>query len=139
MITTPTLSGRWKTRLVILSTSGLAFALIFSSIFSSQYSLFIFLLYWLVLGFGLDIIYSALQRLRWDHDWPPLYSTLTGIIEGIFLWSILNAQPPGITFDFSVWQYTLVYLSISVVGFFESTVLFPVLFPDRRFRGGEWY
>jgi len=139
MITTPTLSGRWKTRLFILSTSGLVFAFIFSAIFASQTSLFVLLLYWLVLGFGLDIIFSALQRFRWDQDWPPLYSILTTVIEGGILWSILNSKPPGITFGFSVLQYILFFLSISIVGFFENTVLLPILFPDRRFRGGEWF
>jgi len=139
MITTPTLSGRWKTRLIILSTVGLALTFIFSAIFESQSSLYVALLYWLVMGFGLDIFYSALQRFRWDHDWPPLYSLLVGVVEGIILWTILQAHPPGITYEFSIWQFALVYLSIRVAGFLESTILLPILFPNRRFNGGEWF
>lgn len=139
MITTPTLSGRWQTRLITLISCGIPLSFIFTLIFNFPTDVYAILLYWLVMGFGLDIFYNYLQKFRWDHDWPPLYAMLSGIVEWILLWLIIDAHLPGIASDYSVWQLIFFYLLISFLGLFVSTVIFPVLFPDRRFHGGEWW
>ena len=51
----------------------------------------------LMTGFGLlwEVVYHGLQQLRRDRDWPPLFSLLVGVPEGLVVWFALHAV--GIT------------------------------------------
>ncbi len=46
-----------------------------------------------MLGLGLiwECLYHCLQQVRWDKDWPPLFSLLEVIPEGLVLWVMINA------------------------------------------------
>ncbi len=133
---TPTLLGRWETRLALLATIGLLISLIFVAIFSSTAFLFV-LVYVAVFGVIWDVIYIALQQLRWDRDWPAAFQIINGVTEGIFLYLVIRIVGlPGVPTDLSlglfIAQYGLVWLSI----FLFTQGPMRAIFPFWRFHGG---
>ena len=133
---TPTLFGRWQSRFFLLGTIGLAVTLVFALLFRTMAPIIILVL---VFGFGLiwDVLYSLVQKRRWDHDWPPLLQLAAGIVEGIFIFGLLyglnlsNVLPPAVLF----WlHYSLVWLAT----FLASQSLMRLYFPRWRYRGGQW-
>ena len=141
---TPTLLGRWQTRLFLLATIGVLVSFPFYLGFwgGHQGSLIHFLVLFYVGLFGLfwDILYDYLQKFLWDHDWPGILQLITGITEGIFLGLLLSFFGlPGIDnyyFDLTVFiaQYTLVWVSVYICAW----VIMRLLFTSWRHRGGEW-
>ena len=140
---TPTLLGRWQTRLLLLATVGilitLPFALgIFSPGASSVY--FWVLAYIAIFGIGWDILYNYLQKFRWDRDWPAIFQLFAGIWEAIFLIliiKVLRLPLPGVSdFDIGLFirHYSFVWLGV----FLASQTIMRILFPRWRFRGGQW-
>lgn len=140
---TPTLFGRWQTRLLLLPTVGilitLPFALgIFSPGASSVY--FWVLAYIAIFGIGWDILYNYLQKFRWDRDWPAIFQLFAGIWEAVFLILIikmLKLPLPGVqTLDIGLFirHYSFVWLGV----FLASQTIMRILFPHWRFRGGQW-
>lgn len=139
---TPTLFGRWQTRLFLLATVGVLVTLPFvlgitSPNSSSAY--FWVLGYVAIFGIVWDILYNYLQQFRWDRDWPGIFQLLTGVWEGIFLIIIiklLQLPLPGVqNLDLNLFirHYSLVWLSI----YLASQTVMRVLFPRWRFRGGQ--
>ena len=135
---TPTLAGRWQTRLLLLSIVGALITLIFGYFFSNFATPFALLGYVLLLGFLWDILYNGLQTLRWDRDWPPLFFVAGGIAEGLFLWGLIQLIPlPGVDPDLSLGKFTAHYCTVFI--FTLSIMLGPlkIVFLKWRFRGGQ--
>ena len=85
---TPTLFGRWQTRLLLLATVGVLVSLPFAIglIGSSPNSVYFWILgYVAIFGLGWDVLYNYLQKSRWDRDWPAAYQLLAGIWELLFV------------------------------------------------------
>lgn len=140
---TPTLLGRWQTRLLLFTTVGVLLTVPFflGIIGDKSGPIFFWVLgYITVLGLGWDILYNYLQKFRWDYDWPAVFQLLSGIWEGIFVAILLKLIGlPGISkvqFDLPLFilHYTLVWLGI----FIASQSLMRILFPRWRFKGGQW-
>lgn len=140
---TPTLFGRWQTRLLLLSTVGVlvSFPFAMGLIGSSPDSVYFWILgYVAIFGLGWDVLYDYLQKYRWDRDWPAAFQLLAGIWEAIFLFCgvrIFHFLPlpkdelsPGI--------FLLHYSSVWLAVFIISQSLMRIIFPRWRFRGGEW-
>ncbi|HSH04944.1 MAG TPA: hypothetical protein VLL52_20690 [Anaerolineae bacterium] len=133
---TPTLAGRWQTRFFLLSSFGAAVTLLFVIGTNSIIPL-LFLGWTLILGWGWDIIYDYGQQWRWDHDWPPNLQLLAGVLEGCLLaglaygLGVIGNLPPWWLF---VWHYGTVWL----VTFAAGQSVMRLLFPQWRYRGGEW-
>lgn len=137
---TPTLFGRWQTRLFLLTTVGILITLPFSlgivePDFGNGY--FLVLAYIALFGCGWDLVYNYLQRFRWDRDWPGVLQLLAGIWEAIFLVGCVNfVDLPGLPKLDLFWfilHYSLVWLSVYIA----SQTLMRILFPLWRFRGGQ--
>jgi len=140
---TPTLFGRWQTRLLLLATVGVLvtfpFALgIISPNASSVY--FWVLGYIAIFGIFWDILYNHLQKFRWDRDWPGIFQLLAGIWEAIFLIIIiklLQLPLPGVqNLDLNLFisHYSLVWLGV----YLASQTMMRIIFPRWRFRSGQW-
>lgn len=137
---TPTLFGRWQTRLFLLATVGILVSLpFFLGIFEPDFGIGYFLVLGYIALFGCiwDILYNYLQKFRWDRDWPGVLQLLAGIWEAIFLAGYVNFFGlPGLPkldlFWFTL-HYSLVWLSIYIA----SQTLMRILFPLWRFRGGQ--
>ncbi|MGG6265146.1 hypothetical protein ACQ4M3_06810 [Leptolyngbya sp. AN03gr2] len=141
---TPTLFGRWQTRILLLFTVGLLVTIPFSiGILGEPSSNYIAILVWIALfGIGWDILYDRIQKFRWDRDWPASFQLLAGIWEAIFILFILNGLGiplPGIedlpiSLGVFIFHYSTVWLTV----FTASQTLMRVVFPRWRFRGGKW-
>ncbi|MEH2457416.1 hypothetical protein [Nostoc sp.] len=142
---TPTLFGRWQTRLLLLATIGVLVSLPFAIgwIGFSANSLYFWLLgYVAIFGLGWDVLYDYLQKSRWDRDWPAVYQLLAGIWElmfvfcGVKLFGFLPIPLPKEELSPAAFllHYSVVWLSV----FISSQSLMRIIFPRWRFRGGEW-
>lgn len=139
---TPTLFGRWQTRLFLLATVGVVVTIPFSLgiIGPGASSVFFWVLVYVALfGCLWDILYSYFQRFRWDRDWPGALQLLTGIWEGIFIafWLRLIGLPNGQ--EFSVFWFILHYSLVWFSLYIASQTLMRILFPRWRFKGGQWF
>ena len=145
---TPTLMGRWQTRLLLLGTIGLAVTLIFGRIFNDFTTPLALLGYVLVIGFAWDILYGFVQNFRWDRDWPPLFQLAAGIVEGAFLWGLIlicdaissfNLHTlPGIAESLTLEMFIAHYATVWVTTFLATQGLLRIVFPRWRFHGGQW-
>ncbi len=133
---TPTLVGRWQSRLFLLGTIGLFVTAIFVYFLQST-APFAILAGVFILGLAWDVLYNAWQKTRWDHDWPPVLQFATGIVEGILAFGLIYAfnlitPLPAIP---AFWlHYTAVWLST----FIAAQSIMRLIFPRWRFRGGQW-
>ena len=135
---TPTISGRWQTRVATLGTVGA----IVTSLFAAGYwdeTFFLVLGYVAAFGIAWDVPYILLQRLRWDRDWPTSFQVANGVIEGILVYALIDATGlPGIKegsvgVGLFVAHYGFTWLStfILVQGPMRA------VFPRWRFQGGR--
>ncbi len=137
---TPTLFGRWQTRLFLFSTVGVLITIPFAlgivgtgggSFFSVLFDLLLFGLVW-------DWFYIYLQGFRWDRDWPAIFQLLSGIWEAIFIVAIVKIFGLfGIPKDLSLFWFTLHYSCMWLGIFTASQTIMRVFFPKWRFYGGE--
>lgn len=135
---TPTLWGRWQTRLLTLLTWGALVTLIFWLAFRGG-PFFLILFYVLLFGWLWDVVYILLQKLRWDRDWPAAFQVLASIVEGTILYVLIlvvglpgierGSIPPGV---FAA-HYGLVWL----VTFIWVQGPMRAWYPWWRFRGGR--
>jgi len=139
---TPTLIGRWQTRLLLLGTLGVLLTVPFSLSLASPVPFYVL---GAVTVFGMvlwDPLYNYLQTWRWDHDWPAVLQLTAGIWEGLFVYLVLTwlLRQLGITVfanltpSIFILHYGLVWLGV----FTASQTLMRILFPRWRFRGGQW-
>lgn len=138
---TPTLIGRWQTRILLLGTLGVLVTIPFS--LNGEFVYFQVLLAIAVLGCLWDIFYNQLQTVRWDHDWPATLQVGAGIWEAFFFYvpfrylisNILKiGWLIGIPFDKFLLHYACIWLAV----FTASQTLMRIIFPRWRFHGGEW-
>ena len=136
---TPTILGRWQTRILLMATIGLIITLPFAGFANPFYTPFVILLYVTLLGLGWDVLYNALQTLRWDRDWPPIFFLFGAILEAAFLWGLLNMVPlPGVTRQLTLGAFTLHYLTVWLTTFLVMLGPLKMFFLQWRFQGGEW-
>lgn len=140
---TPTLSGRWQTRLLLLATVGIFTTLPFAFAVTDTGLNPIFfgvLGYVALFGVGWDILYIYLQHFRWDRDWPGAFQLLCGIWEAIFLLLLVKTMGlPGVSRDLPVELFLVHYSCVWLSVYFASQTLMRILFPRWRFRGGQWW
>jgi hypothetical protein len=140
---TPTLFGRWQTRLFLLYTVGLLVTWVFASGWTGLPAGTTY--YWVLLYVGIfgvlwDVLYNFLQQYMWDHDWPGLFQFITAIGEGIWIGilSSIGLLPFIDRSRFDVITFVLHYGTVWVALYLSSWVIMRLLFPRWRFRGGEW-
>ncbi len=141
---TPTLFGRWQTRLLLLATVGVLVSVPFSIGLIGAHPgtvYFWILAYVAIFGIGWDVLYDYLQKFRWDRDWPAAFQLLAGIWELLFVFCGVEIfglpipipkelLPPALF----LLHYSFVWLAV----FIASQSLMRILFPRWRFRGGQW-
>lgn len=137
---TPTLRGRWQTRLATLGTIGVAVTLVFALRGGGFEGTFFAVLAWVaVLGVAWDGLWIALQGLRWDRDWPPLLQWAGAAVEGAALYSWVDrfglpgVTAGGVSLELFAAHYGTVFATVFV--FLQGPVR--VLLPRWRFNGGR--
>lgn len=142
---TPTLQGRWQTRMLLLTVIGIPVTAFFGLLYRDIKAVFFILGMVGLFGLVWDIAYQMMLKYRWDHDWPAVMQLGAGIWEALFLWSLLRFTPvasmlgiqlgvSGLTMD----KFLLHYGSIWVLAFLSSQSLMRIFFPKWRYFGGEW-
>lgn len=138
---TPTLFGRWQTRFFLLATVGGFITLLFTLgiIGPGSGAIYFWILAYVALfGLAWDAVYNALQKRRWDRDWPAAYQWLAAIGEAIFLLLVIKmiglpGVPRWMPIGVFLIHYSLVWLGV----FLASQSLMRILFIRWRFHGGR--
>ena len=140
---TPTLAGRWQTRLLLYFVVGLPvtylFALYLDPEDESFYDPFVFLTALFLIGFLLDPVYNHIQRFRWDNDWPFAFFVFFAFCEFLITLALLNI---GVLDPFLVYRidngtafvhfgFVLLFMFLAVLAGVQ------VFFIRWRFKGGE--
>jgi uncharacterized membrane protein len=139
---TPTLFGRWQTRLLLFATVGVFVTLPFVILSGGNAVFFLILAYVAIFGLFWDIIYNYLQKFRWDRDWPAAYQLIAGMWEMLFVFcgvQIIGFLPLPIPKELlSPVVFFLHYTAVWLAVFITSQSLMRIIFPFWRFRGGQW-
>ena len=139
---TPTLLGRWQTRLLLFLTVGILLTWPFSvSVDGPFYSVLFGIMWW---GLVWDCLYTTIQKFRWDRDWPAAFQLAAGLWEAFFLLLLISAFGINNTYfiddgSFSIFWFIIHYSVVWLGIFTASQVLMRILFPQWRFRGGRWF
>lgn len=95
---TPTLIGRFQTRIFVVAVVGGVWTLLITPFLPDRGNLstaygvtFRVLLIVGVAGLAWEVVYQGLQQFRWEKDWPAFFGLLTGINEGIATWVLARA------------------------------------------------
>jgi hypothetical protein len=142
---TPTLFGRWQTRLLLLATVGVIVSLPFVAgiIGASPGPIYFWILgYVAIFGIIWDVIYDQIQKYRWDRDWPAAYQLIAGIWEMVFVFcgaKLFGFLPiPILKDELNPAMFLLHYSAVWLAVFIASQSLMRVIFVRWRFRGGQW-
>lgn len=99
---TPTLCGRLESRIALLALVGVPWTMLFVPLLPGgpgHRSALLTLAVIAALGMAWELLYHAVQQVRWDKDWPSLFALLAGIPEGVAALPVLRAlglMPPQI-------------------------------------------
>jgi hypothetical protein len=148
---TPTLSGRWQTRLLLYIFIGLPVTLLFA-LYNTNWQLwpplwdrpvffqpFLVITCILVLGLILDPVYIQLQRFHWDQDWPFSHQFFFSIVEFLIVWYAIDFGLLDILFaprpewNEVVYHFSTVFI-LSFLAILGGCQIFLVRW---RFKGGE--
>lgn len=140
---TPTLAGRWQTRLLLYIFVGLpvtwAYAFFVLELDEGFLDPFVFLTALFIVGALLDPVYNQIQRFRWDNDWPFAFFVFFGIVEFLITLGLLNigALDPFLVFRIdngtALVHFSLVLFSM-LLGVLAGVQIFLIRW---RFKGGE--
>ena len=162
---TPTMLGRWHTRLLLFVLLGLPITFVyglylnnwtfppfptieitrwppvdFSQFPSAMRDPFVFITAILALGLVMDIVYIQIQRFRWDQDWPFAFQFVVSILEFLAIYGLmdlgyLDFALPDGRIDFLTAVYHFTWVFIPS---FLALLGGVQLFLVRwRFKGGE--
>ena len=145
---TPTLPGRWQTRVVLLWTIGLIVTIFYMWVFGTlrlgpsnpRFWLLPALLgYVTLIGLLWDVLYNYLTQFRWDRDWPLAFHFVAGIIEGVLILILFRFNLlPGVRYeDGDWWRFLLHYGTIWFITYWWVFGPQRVVQPRWRFNGGE--
>jgi hypothetical protein len=160
----PTLLGRWQTRILLFLWVGLPISAGYAvwlasraptngrfappwikSLGPATYDIrpLQILCLLLIVGVVLDILYIALQKFRWDRDWPFAFQFLVLIAEffivlGLVRFDVLPFMPArrisSGDYPYFFLHFGLVFLA-SFVGLLGIIQIFMIRW---RYKGGEW-
>lgn len=142
---TPTLWGRWQTRILLYIFIGLPMTLLYALILNFRFDapisdLFVVLTAIFIVGFVADIAYIQIQRFRWDGDWPFAFQFFFSILEFLIVYGLaeLGAFQGLLQFDYP-FSFLLTHFLLVFIPSFLALLGGVQLFLIRwRFKGGEW-
>lgn len=143
---TPTLSGRIQTRIFLLAVVGIPWSLLIglvlprpegASLIDLYRLLFDALVLVAVVGIAWELVYHALQQLRWEKDWPTMFGLLTGIPEGVAVYFLLANQIPFPYAEVLLSTYVIHFATTWVVVWLAANGPMRLVFLRWRYRGGR--
>lgn len=156
---TPTLLGRWQTRILLFALIGLPMTLVYAvwiGGFPPPVDPFLFLATLFVLGMALEPVYFQMQRFRWDQDWPFAFFVFFSILEFLIVFGVVRldwlpylpaceqaridpatrevvCQIPTVPFAVAAWHFAVVFVPM-LLAVLAGIQVFLVRW---RFKGGE--
>jgi hypothetical protein len=139
---TPTLIGRWQTRVALLGTVGVLWTLLLvpflprhgAALTAAYRTGFTAIAITIVIGvIAWDPIYHGLQQFRWEKDWPTLYALLNGVNEAVTTWLLLRALRPAVATGPFVAHFATTWILVWLV----TIGPIRVVLLRRRFIGGR--
>ena len=140
---TPTIGGRLQTRIFLIAVIGSLWTAAIgpflprpegASLGDIYAATFQVLAIVGVIGLAWEVLYHALQQLRWEKDWPTFFGFLEGIPEGVAAWFLAQAlvtpEPPLSTF-------LVHFITTWIVTWLWANGPMRVLFIRWRFIGGR--
>ncbi len=143
---TPSLFGRWSTRLYLFIILGSMISLIFAWLYRGPKQAltpvpFYVLGYVLIVGLILDIFYHyAILIHRWEYDWPAAYKLIADFAEGLIVFLLITLVGlPGIPKgSVDALHFWLQYCSIWFFTYFWVFFLMRAIFVRWRARAGQF-
>ncbi|TQK70232.1 MULTISPECIES: hypothetical protein [unclassified Nocardioides] len=115
----PTLNGRLQTRIFMLVVFGGLITLVLTPILPGDpdyRTTYLILAAVLVLGIVWELIYHAIQQLRWEKDWPTMFGLITALNEGALVWLLLDLElVPGIDYPYDGVPFWAFFIDFSVI------------------------
>lgn len=115
----PTLNGRIQTRIFMLVVFGGLITLVLTPILPGDpdyRTTYLILAAVLVLGIGWELVYHAIQQLRWEKDWPTMFGLITALNEGALVWLLLDLElVPGIDYPYDGVPFWAFFIDFSVI------------------------
>lgn len=146
---TPTIMGRWQTRIFSVATVGLIWTALVTPLLPSgpvppgpsgmgeRYVLTMTAL-GLVAGLGVVVwepVYHLLQQFRWEKDWPPMFFLLQAIPEGALLHWVLGHLITSASLGWPAFLIDFGTTWLVIFAFIHGPMRVPFL--RWRFRGGR--
>lgn len=140
----PTLNGRIQTRIFMLVVFGGLITLVLTPVLPGDpdyRTTYLILAAVLVLGVLWELVYHAIQQLRWEKDWPTLFGLITALNEGALVWLLLDLElVPGIDYPYDgvpFWAFFIDFTVIWLVIWVWTNGPMRVPFIRWRFFGGR--
>ncbi|GAA4093219.1 hypothetical protein ACFFOS_23975 [Nocardioides kongjuensis] len=115
----PTLNGRIQTRIFMLVVFGGLITLVLTPILPGDpdyRTTYLILAAVLVLGVLWELVYHAIQQLRWEKDWPTMFGLITALNEGALVWLLLDLElVPGIDYPYDGVPFWAFFIDFSVI------------------------
>ena len=115
----PTLNGRLQTRIFMLVVFGGLITLVLTPILPGDpdyRTTYLILAAVLVLGIVWELVYHAIQQLRWEKDWPTMFGLITALNEGALVWLLLDLElVPGIDYPYDGVPFWAFFIDFSVI------------------------
>lgn len=143
---TPTLAGRIQTRLFLVVVIGIPWTIIAAPPIAAasgvsvgdMYAVGFAALLWVgVIGIGWELVYHALQQLRWEKDWPTFFGLVTGLPEGLLILLLLAAGAPADLGPIPVFPYIALFGTTWVLIWLVANGPMRLVFIRWRYRGGR--
>ena len=147
---TPTLLGRWQTRLLLFLVIGLPITALYAFYLNDWVWApinvplkvpFLFITAIVVLGLIVDIPYIQIQRFRWDNDWPFAFQFFFSILEFLAIFGLMRAgllEPVLSANDIPEFSTAAIHFALVFVPSFLAVLGGIQIFYIRwRFKGGE--
>ena len=145
---TPTLLGRWQTRLLLFVIVGIPVTWWWTEVLATRdggrslvpAGIIVTIL---LVGLALDWVYVRLHKRHWDHDWPFAYQLASMIFEFIVVLVLIHFGlvpwlPSGILyFPQAVWDATRHFAAVLVPAFLLLLGPLQTFLVRWRFKGGE--
>ena len=141
---TPTLAGRLQTRLVLLGSIGIPCLLVVTALAEPGTLAgrgragLTALLVTATVGAGWELLYHALQQLRWEKDWPTIFGLAVGVPEGIVAWLLLSAGLPFDVGDVSASTFLTMFISLWLLVWAIANGPLQIFFLRWRYQGGRF-
>ncbi|OLR91909.1 hypothetical protein [Actinokineospora bangkokensis] len=140
---TPTMLGRWQSRLFVLATAGLLWTLALSPLLPVGFATTAdtyettFAAIGVTAAVGVVLwepVYQLLQQFRWEKDWPAVLTLLEGIPEGVVVFFLMRDV---LDYDVRALPFTIHFGTTWLLVFLCLHGPLRVVSVRWRFRGGR--